>query len=295
MKAAFTADIHYGTHTDDKGLEEYVEDLNLNNAGLLVIGGDLASRGATHREFKEALNILQKFEGEILFTPGNHDLWTRDVSSFDLLVKGIPDIFQGTNLHLLDGMPFVVGDTAIVGSVGWYDYTMRFVPRDLCKLFSRYTFRFHNSSVLMGWNELSLGEYESKVCEVSEDGENWKKSTWMDKNHIKWDFDDYRFTDYCLDQLRKDLESAGEASSRIIVITHHLPFSDFVPYIPDPTWSFHRAYLGSEKLGQLIKKYPKVKQVYFGHSHRNTRMSINGIQARNLYFPEEGGTEIIEF
>ena len=287
MEVAVTADIHYGTQTKKDELEKYVNSLNKIGVGHLLIAGDLASRGADHDQFKEAVEILQKFRGKILFSPGNHDLWTGKGDSFDILTRKMPAMFKGSNIHLLDNNPVVIENLGFVGSVGWYDYSFRTVPVPLEQLFGNYLFTFDEGKTVFRWNQLTTAQYEGKECRVSEDGEKWHKSTWKDKRFIKWDFTDDQFLDYCIGKLRKDIESLSPNVEKIVAVTHHLPFSEFVPDIPDPTWGFHRAYLGSNAIGKMLLEYPRIKYAFFGHSHRNRMIRINGLWAGNVYF---GGT-----
>lgn len=293
MKIAVTADIHYGTDTKKDELAAYLKNLNQNKVDILAVAGDLASRGASHVQFKEMLEVFAGFKGRVLFVPGNHDLWTKQDNSFHLLTEGIPKLIKGTNLHLLDNTPFIIGDLAFIGSVGWYDYSFRHVPLHISESFSHCYYRFEGIDTLFHFEHLTLQDYESKQCEVSWDLESWKKSTWQDKRFIKWEFNDYEFLDYCLNRLRFHIESVWDRVESIIALTHHLPFKEFVPDIPDPTWGFHRAYLGSEKIGELFLQYDKIAYAFFGHAHRNTHMNYNGIEAGNVFFGEEGGTRYL--
>jgi len=294
MKIAVTADIHYGTRTGKEEIESFLSTLKKDGIEYLVIAGDLASRGADHRNFIEAIGILQQFSGKILFCPGNHDLWTIEGNSFELLTDKIPGLLCGSNIHLLDGNPFIIGDLGIVGSVGWYDYSFRVVPVELEKVFSQYIFRFDRGDTMLRWNQLTLSEYRGKECRVSLDGRQWKKSTWQDKRFIKWHFSDDRFLDFCIKRLKADIESILPRVSNIMVITHHLPFPEFVPNIPDPTWGFHRAYLGSKKIGETLLQYPQIRYVFFGHSHRNREIKLNGITARNVFFDPYKPVSVID-
>lgn len=295
MKFSFTADLHYGNLSGKEHILSFIDDMHNQDVDYIVVAGDLATRGATHEEFKELINLFARFDGSILFTAGNHDIWTKTESSFTLLTERIPEITEGTNCHLLDGSPVVIGNTALVGSIGWYDYSFRFVPDNLSSLFQDFYFRFSSDSKHFRWNEITPEHYEGKQCRISSDGEKWRLSTWQDKNFVRWDFTDYTFLDYCHDRLKKDIETVALHSGKIIAVMHHLPFASFVPDIPDPMWGFHRAYLGSEKTGELLFGYPQITDIFFGHSHRNTRRELNGKNACNLFFNEGRGYKIMEF
>lgn len=288
---AITADLHYGNYADDADINNYVSELEERGADVLIIAGDLATYGATHESFIHVLSLLCKFSGKILFTPGNHDLWAMS-DSFTLYDKVLPAILKEAGIHLLDGNPYVTGNLGIVGTVGWYDYSFRFVPESLRKIFADFLFKFdeNNKDKVYAWDELTAQHYESKTCYISKDGMTWKKSTWEDAKYIKWDFSDKEFLNICLERLKNDIKSVYSDVEEIIAVSHHLPFAGFVPDIPEPVWGFNRAYLGSEKIGRLLLKYPKIKFVFFGHSHRNNKIVMRNLTAVNVFFHKPPGT-----
>lgn len=285
IKIAITADIHYASLMDRERLELYLASLVEQKADILIIAGDLCTFGAEDKSFKELVSILGAFPGRVLFTPGNHDLWTAN-DSFNLLTIQIPEISKKYGCHILDGNPYVIGGTGIVGSVGWYDYTFHEIPEHLRKIFCRYIYKFSCSSgeKIIKWEEIGYEELLSKSCSVSEDGENWKQGTWTDKYYIHWKLTDEQFLDFTIKTLEKDIQEIYDKVDSIIAVIHHLPFIEFVPESENPIFGFHRAYLGSVKIGKLLQKYPKIKQVFFGHSHKNSSKTVYGMKSRNLYF-----------
>ncbi len=294
---AVTADIHYGTLVDRKGLEDYIDFLVQRNIDILVIAGDMASRGPHHRDFVEFLEILSAFPGRVMATPGNHDLWTRRGDSMELLRRELGEMMSHHGMILLDGNPQIAGNMGIVGSVGWYDYSFRHVPDEYVYLFRNIKFRIPNGkggSAIKSWPELDARDYRHKSCEVSYDGSNWKRSTWQDFRFIRWDMDDYQALDFILNRLADDIEKIRPKVDRVMAVTHHLPFARFVPDIPDPVWSFHRAFLGSDEMGALLMSFPKVQYAFFGHNHRDWFEKIGHINARNLFYHRGPGTYYIQ-
>jgi len=291
-KIAITADLHYGTHMGGDELENYVDDLNKKGVDVLIIGGDLASAGADSGDFIEAVSVLSSFGGKVLFVPGNHDLWTKSGNSFELLNRKIPAILKKYGIHSLQGNPFQVGNLGIVGSVGWYDYSFRKVPENFKKKFEDYYFMFSKDRIVR-WEQIETRDYKIRQCAVSLDKKHWQKSIWQDKRYVRWKFTDEKFLTYCIENLKKDILEVYREAAEIMVITHHLPFVEFVPDIPDPVWSFHRAFLGSSEMGKLLMDFPKVRYAFFGHSHREKFLELNGILARNVYFHSRQKTFIL--
>lgn len=287
LKIAVTSDIHIGTLGHLRDLKSYISSLEKEGFNFLLIAGDLVSRGANHSDFRKALDILSSFSGYVLLTFGNHDLWTVKGSSLSIY-RNLPKNLGISNVHILDGNPFLCGRVAFVGSVGWYDYSFRKVPPSFESLFSPYVFEFKNNGnvELLKWKEIKLHHYKDKTCVVSKDGKHWKKTVWQDKYYIHWDLTDVEFLDLTINTLVKDIERVYSQVDEIIVLTHHLPFADFVPDIPDPSWSFHRAYLGSVKLGEVLKRYDKISHIFFGHSHPQEMLEMHyeNFKAINLFF-----------
>jgi Icc-related predicted phosphoesterase len=72
--------------------------------------------------------------------------------------------------------------------------------------------------------------------------------------------------------LRNQLEEASKKAEKIFVVTHTLPFMN---YLKEEVSQELFGYMGSQKLGDLILKYPKVSYVVSGHIHKPYRIEIN--------------------
>src|SRR6185436_17426252 len=94
----------------------------MNAAGgdvLLVVGDTAASEGDA---LEKCLSRFQ-FNGPRLFVAGNHELWTHGNDSYHLFHVELPDRVAALGWHWLEREPFEWDGIAIVGSVGWYDYS----------------------------------------------------------------------------------------------------------------------------------------------------------------------------
>ncbi len=248
MLYAVTSDLHYDLkHLWKESPSAFMERLNFKAPPFLIIAGDLVSFAEENLE--SAFQFLKGFNGNILFTPGNHDLWTKKGNSFDVYTKFIPELCEKYGIHYLDDKPFIFSKTAIVGNIGWYDYTFR--NPDLGYRISRYRRK------------------------IFPDG-----SEWMDRRYIKWDFKDEDFTFFCIDKLKNQLEEVAPEVEEIVIIMHHIPFKELVYKKNDKMWIFGNAYMGSKRIGEEILKHKKVKRLYCGHAHQDVVAEINGIYCR---------------
>lgn len=128
----------------------------------------------------------------------------------------------------------------LVGMNGWYDYSFAKAPRD----FARFK---------------QLVWYDRKITRALPDPE-------------------------LLAQLVARLDAylaTFKAEDQLILATHFVPHHAFVPnYLPPyEKWDQMNAFLGSEKIHEVLKKYPQVKEVVFGHTHRKLNSQvIDGIR-----------------
>src|SRR3954465_14705878 len=126
MRLLLTSDLHHN-HPRSKPLaEELIGQINQSEADILVLVGDTAvmSEGALEKCLK-----MITFRGEKLFGPGNHELWTQGSDSYEFFTDVMPQLVRRLGWRWLSDEPFVSDRVAIVGSLGWYDYS--FAQADL--------------------------------------------------------------------------------------------------------------------------------------------------------------------
>lgn len=118
MKTAVLSDIHVDINRDYPVAQEFARYIKEQGARLAIIAGDVSE---SQQETLDTLNTIEQLSGaRVLFVPGNHDLWGP---------KGDPDqigaIYSryAQDEHCLCGRDVVLGDTVVIGDVGWYDYS----------------------------------------------------------------------------------------------------------------------------------------------------------------------------
>jgi len=86
---------------------------------LLVVGDTAAADGD---ELEQCLSLFQ-FSGPKLFVAGNHELWTHREDSYALFTDELPRRVRALGWQWLQTDPFITDEIAILGSIGWYDYS----------------------------------------------------------------------------------------------------------------------------------------------------------------------------
>jgi predicted phosphohydrolase len=242
-----TSDLHFGLYpAGDSCTRLLAEYVCASRADALIIAGDIAD--ADTDSFSACLNLFAGFPGMKLLVPGNHDLWTAGTGSEKKYREVLPALAADCGFRMLDAGPVSIGAVGIIGNIGWYDYTFR--NRDL-----RVTLEQYREKRLPG------------VC------------TWNDGRFIDWDISDEEFTEKCLRKLEAAYRSVEPRVHTVVAVLHSLPFRGLLHGPQSAAHEFCRAYLGSERLGELLKGFRKVRYVFCGHRHAPEQIRVNHIQA----------------
>ena len=117
MRIFALSDIHVDYQENKRwvlGLSEYDY-----KQDILILAGDISEHMA---DIGEVFQLTRKKFHEVLFTPGNHDLWVRENALLDSFKK----LDRIRKLALETGVrmePFETGGLSIVPLYGWYDYS----------------------------------------------------------------------------------------------------------------------------------------------------------------------------
>src|SRR5215207_2345333 len=120
MRLLATADLHYNHAKSRASADELIDRLNGEKADVLLVIGDVAA--ADGDALEQCLSRF-RFEGPRLFVAGNHELWTHGPDSHRLFREDLPRRVRALGWQWLQTDPFRLGNVAIVGSLGWYDYS----------------------------------------------------------------------------------------------------------------------------------------------------------------------------
>jgi len=267
VRLLITSDLHYNHPVSQPLAEELIERMNAAGGDVLLVIGDTAV--ADGDCWEQCLGRF-RFDGPKLLVAGNHELWTNGNDSLAVLMNQLPRRAAALGWRWLADEPLVIGDVALVGSVGWYDYS--FAQKEL-----GIPRRFYENKISPGVAQ----RLEKFAHLLGEDvGERARRlyARWNDGVHVKLGMSDEKFLAALLGRLEEQLAGLARVPN-VIAAVHCLPFAQLLPPSHNAQWDFAKAYLGSEKIGQLLLKYPNVKRVYCGHSHFPARARVGHLTA----------------
>lgn len=270
MRLLVTADLHFNHGRSRELAQQAIDDLNRTPADVLLVVGDTAT--ADEGQLEAALSQI-RFEGPRLFLCGNHELWTRRDDSYDLFKNELPARIAALGWHWLEDHPFIQGDVAVIGSVGWYDYSYAPVGLPVPRRFYEAKISPGAASHLSAFKHLIDDDVTPDALEIV--------ARWNDGKMVKLGRSDQAFLDECLSSLGRSLDRVP-ANCRVVAGVHHVPFEQLLPPRNSPTWDIARAYLGSARIGQLLQADPRVTHLFCGHSHFELEAQIGGLHAINI-------------
>lgn len=253
MRIAFTSDIHIDLN-GPSALDALASHLASLSADVVLISGDVATGATT---WLKTLLALRPTAPELLMVAGNHDVWSsldaqaKGVHAWTWLDKLLPALCTEAGAKLLDVGPVTLGNVGFAGSLGWYDLTMREHLLDA-------------------------------PMEAYRSGE-WSGMRWND-HRFAWFPDDKGVAllpeDVCA-RLRERLAGhmASLTTSRLVVATHTLQFAEQVFQKSHPGWRFANAFMGSLKLGELVRSDPRVVLSIAGHTHLPSDLRFGRLRA----------------
>jgi 3',5'-cyclic AMP phosphodiesterase CpdA len=271
MRLLATADLHYNHHRGKALAEQVIADINAAGGDVLLVIGDTAS--ADGNALERCLDLFH-FPGPKLFLAGNHDLWTAGPDSYSLFTESLPPRVRALGWQWLETEPFVRDGWGILGTIGWYDYSFALADLGIPE-------RFYAAKVSPGTAE-RLEEYRHLLGneDLLERARNFA-ARWNDSRFVKLGRTDKEFLSELLEKLDRQLRDIPP-NTRVLAATHHLPFRALLPPPRIPQWDFAHAYLGSEKIGELLLRYPAVELALSGHSHFPAEATVGHIRAINI-------------
>ncbi|MBN1490295.1 MAG: metallophosphoesterase [Phycisphaerae bacterium] len=274
MRIVATADLHYNIPRSVVPTEHVAAKINRLGGDALLILGDACGRdlGILRRCF----SLFEHFPGQVFFVAGNHDIWTYGQDSLVRYEKEIADLCREAGVWYLDAEPYVAGGVAIVGCMGWYDYSFR--QREL-----GIPIRFYERKV--GPGAAARMDEHRHLVEGHDDlpASALEVTTrWMDGVFVRLPMMDHEFTRRLCDQLAGQLRAVEPQVDQIVVGMHHVPFASMVKGSGRPSYDFANAFMGSTRFGDLLLASPKVRHMVCGHSHNRQHVQCGHIACVNV-------------
>lgn len=248
MRIAAISDLHVIPGDDDiellRSVKRRIEEIAPD---VFVIAGDISDQIDL---LSESLAQLHVSGCANLFVAGNHDVWFEDgksPTSLDKYAKSISEICDKNGFIHLPDHQFISDDTAFVGSIGWYDYSFRRTEL-----------------------EIPIENYEQK---------EYRGAVWYDVFKIDWRFSDIEATSLFNQKLEYDLSTLPEYVTKVVYVSHHLPFRELTLYKDRLPWDFHSAFMGAQSSGQILQNDGRVVLSISGHSHVRNMIQVGNMTA----------------
>ena len=265
MRIAFTSDLHTDHHAANRLVwQEMVALLQDLAPDVFICCGDVS---AEEKQFGMTMMALEQVACPKLLVPGNHDVWIqnaawlrRGITSEQKYYRLLPALCRAAGVHPLWLEPYVLGDVAFCGNLGWYDYSLRNLALDAC---------------------LTVADYRRKT---------FQDRVWNDGRFVHWlaaeataatrqRLSDEALTASMVQALAQQLQEVQPHVRRIVGVTHMLPFRSMVHYRQEPRTDYFGAFMGSVRLGEVFQACPAVELVLAGHTHRQLTVQVGRITA----------------
>ena len=264
MNVVYTSDVHVDITRNNRscGLILY-EYLKSSNPDLFILAGDISNSIGDIDDF---LRLFKSLDIPKVFVPGNHDIW---IESGKQLRKGfdsryklenqLPDICKDNGFHYPLSEPLILNDVAIVGTLGWYDYSLRDRRLDMLYSLQDYERGIFGDSI---WNDARF-----VVWLKDRNSPDWRKR--QEKLGNREIFSNV------FSRFKAVLSLIPDSINKIVVVSHTSPGLESYPGSGDP--DPFDAYDGSIEIGSYIKKVFPDKRVCFvvGHRHDRTELMID--------------------
>jgi predicted MPP superfamily phosphohydrolase len=275
MRILLTADLHYNHARSRPLADDLIDQMNRAGGDVLVVIGDTATHEGDALE--QCLSRF-RFPGPKLIVAGNHELWTLGADSYAIFTDELPRRMRALGWQWLETDPFISpgADLAIIGTVGWYDYSFAQANLEI-------PHRFYEHKVSPGAAAYLGGSYAPLIDEADDLSPRALKivARWNDGRYVKLHRSDQDFLAELTQRFDRQLAAAAHVKT-VVAVTHHLPFAELLPPPRTAQWDFAKAYLGAAALGRTLLRHTNVRHAYCGHSHFPAAAQIQHIAAVNI-------------
>lgn len=250
MRIASVSDLHTDYEENRDAVVKIAAEIHRRDADLTIIAGDVSHRDdRIHRAVAAFAAVCDR----VAYIPGNHDLWfdvpnasaRSDLDTWRRYEVDLKAIVEDAGGHYLPSAPLVLGAVAVIGSCGWYDYSL--VLPKLRTVLDDATLAKKQLGQL-GWSDARYIAFRDARGAVMGDPAVARRME---------------------TQLRGQLEAveADDRVAHVVAVTHHLPYTQVVSRTGELPWEFFNAFMGSAGLGHVISSGEKVRVAIHGHTH----------------------------
>ncbi|MHB2153762.1 metallophosphoesterase [Calditrichota bacterium GD2] len=276
-------------HLPDVNLKNLKSQVEKGNPDIILFAGDVLD-AFDEKRLREFLQTFAELPQPKLLVLGNHDLWQEEPHTVALYESYLQFPWQEYGFHLLDKEPFIFGNTAFCGNMGWYDYSLRLAhefdrPVIACDQLLRWETmnndeirKLLQTAATKSFKDLNEIDFARKILLVQNNG-RWESLHWYDRLYVNWGKSDLEMTAYFLDRLEKQLQETRGLEQ--VVVLHHAPIlpRQAAENVLD---AYLSAFNGSKRFWDLIRQY-EVKTVIHGHLHRKAVFTQNNVRVYSCF------------
>ncbi|MEO1232890.1 MAG: metallophosphoesterase [Myxococcota bacterium] len=272
MRIASVSDLHVDHRENREALVALASAVHEGKADLVIVAGDVSH---LNEHITMVLKAFKVAAPEVAYLPGNHDLWFArkdaaedpEADSWRRYREDLRKLVEAEECHYLPAGPFRRDAIAVVGETGWYDHSLL-----------RPEVRARLDPVALSTGKVAGMQWMDERFAVFRDPEGVR----MDPASVA------RVMEASLAAQLEGLEVDAEVE-HVVVATHVLAFREALGAPRGFPWDAFDAFMGSEGLGEVIKKSKKVRAAIYGHTHRPGRFRVDSIEAYGtpLGYPRE--------
>ena len=267
MRVAYTSDLHTDITLNNERLIPYIaKRVYQMNPDVFVIAGDISNSidrlDYTLKQFED-LSCLK------VMIPGNHDVWIesnnsvrKGKDSFYKYREAIPQVCKHNEFLYPVEEPYIVHNVAIVGNIGWYDYSLADARLANTHYFMDYARGTFDEGT---WNDAKYSVWLKAPSSL-----NWKERQKTFNNSLLFEI--------MFNKLKDAFKKIPDNIEKILIILHTAPFKDCI--IPKDKPSPFDAYEGSTRIGEFIRSVSKGREISIicGHRHKKLFLDMGNIK-----------------
>jgi len=264
VRIASVSDLHTDYAENRELVVALATEIHRRGVDAVIVAGDVSHKDD---RIRRALAAFREVAPEVLYVPGNHDLWfdvadapsRPELDTWRRYRELLPALVEAEGAIYLPKAPFVRLGIGFAGACGWYDY-----------------------SFLLPELRAELGD---ALGRKQLDGFMWADSLRTAFRTADGAImDDARVARIMERELAAQLDAleAREDVRCVVAVTHHLAFEEAVYRSRRMPWEFFNGFMGSRGMGEVIGARAKVAVAIYGHTHftGDRRLEIGGRSVR---------------